>query len=268
MRDAIGRRHAVPPRLTFSPSSLMGARQRWCGGLQDAPANGMTRVEMFAADARTLSCVLPLGWLGLVVVVARWWFARALFWPLAGSQGMPGGGWMDDGRPVPADADYHTLLRPTPGRVWFRGGETGGQAVALPMMLWWWWWWLVVGVLGLKDEAPLQSRSEHGTRKRNVSSRLPANRRRCNPPFVSPESTRESGSHRLLVLFVVVVVVDGSGVFNVCFSSGASIARAEKAGTGGRRKMGRVVCARGSLPPPSAFAAPHSPLAQLRGQAA
>lgn len=90
---------------------------------------------------------------------------------------------MDGGRPPRSRGRglSLTLLRPTPGRVWFRGGETGGQAVML-------WWWLVVGGRGLKDEAAVQPRSGHGTRKRNVSSRHPANRRRCNPPLVSPES--------------------------------------------------------------------------------
>lgn len=192
--------------------------------LQDAPGQrhdeGWTCLLQQHARTHALSCVLP--WPCPVVV---WWFARALFWHRAGWWEMAaaaGGGW-PPARPVPADADCHLLLRPTLGRVWFRGGEAGGQAVALPMVL---WWWLVEGGLGLKDEAALQFRSGHGTWKRNVSSRHPANRRRCNPPLVSPESR---GSLVLIGFWFFFFGVD------VCFLSDASIARAES-GHWGRRK--------------------------------
>jgi len=100
------------------------------------------------------------------------------------------------------------------------------------------------GCLGLKDEAPLQSCSEHGTRKRNVSSRLPANRRRCNPPFVSPESR---GSLVLIGFWFFFYCsrfwVSTFASCRVFLSRGLRKWALVEEG-----KMGRVVCARGSLP--------------------
>lgn len=104
------------------------------------------------------------------------------------------------------------------------------------------------GCLGLKDEAALQFRSGHGTRKRNVSSRHPANRRRCNPPLGFPRVTRESGS---LVLI---------GFWFFCLLMFASRRMLPSRGLeSGHWEKGRVVCAQRSLPRHLTlkFAAPH-----------
>lgn len=229
---AIGRRHAVPPRLTFPPSSLDGRSAAtvvwWAAACRTPPANGMTRVGHVCCSSTHAHTLSPASCLGLV---QSW--CGGLRVPCFGI-GLDGGRWRrrrgEDGRPLAPFPRTRTVTFCCAQR-W---GESGSGAERRAGRWWpfpWccgggWWWWLVEGGLGLKDEAALQFRSGHGTWKRNVSSRHPANRRRCNPPLVSPESR---GSLVLIGFWVFFFGVD------VCFLSDASIARAES-GHWGRRK--------------------------------